>query len=124
MNNFMIVFNKLTTAGTIRISVIVTVLLVALIVWFVATRIRKRRNSKIQNASLTVEELEDHAKRMALGHSVSSKGNILNWPMTRMNDNYGFILSVYKNLNEDILQKRSVPPAAEWLLDNFYVIEE
>src|SRR5665647_3277966 len=39
-------------------------------------------------------------------------------------DSYSFILSVYKGLNNDVMQKRSVPPAAEWLLDNFYVIEE
>jgi len=73
---------------------------------------------------LTVEELEQHAKRSALMHTVTSKKNRPYWPMRRINDNYSFILSLYKNLNEDIQHKRAVPPAAEWVLDNFYVIEE
>ena len=87
-------------------------------------RARNNRKINIRYASLTVEELEDHARRMALEHYVSPKRNILNWPIPRMNDNYNFIISVYKSLNEDIKQKRAVPTAAEWLLDNFYVIEE
>jgi cellobiose phosphorylase len=98
--------------------------LVVLLLWFVIFRVRKKRNINISDASLTVEELADYARRMALEHSVSSKRNILNWPMTWMNDNYSFILQVYKGLNDDVIQKRTVPPAAEWLLDNFYTIEE
>ena len=59
------------------------------------------------NATLTVEELEEHAKRAALTHTVTLKRNILNWPLTRVNENYGFIKSLYKDLNEDIRQKKS-----------------
>ena len=100
------------------------VLLLVLLLRFVLHRVRKNRNISIRDASLTVEELEDHARRTALEHYVSSKRNILNWPLSRMNDNYSYILFVYKGLNDDAMQKRTVPPAAEWLLDNFYVIEE
>lgn len=75
-------------------------------------------------ATLTVEELEIHAKRAALTHTVTFKKNILNWPLTRVNDNYSYIKALYKDLNEDISHKRAVPPAAEWILDNYYVIEE
>jgi cyclic beta-1,2-glucan synthetase len=100
------------------------VLLLVLLLRLVLHRVRKNRNINIRDASLTVEELEDHARRTALEHYVSSKRNMLNWPLSRMNDNYSFILLVYKGLNDDIMQKRTVPPAAEWLLDNFYVIEE
>ncbi len=99
-------------------------LLLVLLLWFVLFRVRKNRNLNILDASLTVEELENHARKLALEHSVSSKRNILNWPLSRMNDNYNFILQVYRDLNDDIMHKRAVPPAAEWLLDNFYVIEE
>ncbi|NDL66131.1 glycosyl transferase [Clostridiales bacterium F-3ap] len=99
-------------------------LLSVLAVWFVWRKVRINRNIHIRDASLTVEELEDHARRISLDHAVSRKRNILNWPLTRMNDNYVQILLVYKGLNEDIQRKRSVPPAAEWLLDNFYVVEE
>jgi len=87
-------------------------------------RLRKNRQINVLNAVLTVEELEQHAKRTALAHTVTSKKNRLYWPMRRINDNYSFILSLYKNLNDDVQHKRAVPPAAEWVLDNFYVIEE
>ncbi len=85
---------------------------------------RKRKNINIRNASLTVEELESHARRMAIDHSVSLKKSLHNWPIKRLNENYAMILDLYKELNKDTLLKKSVPPSAEWLLDNFYVIEE
>ncbi len=92
--------------------------------WVLLNRVHRNRISSIRNASLTVEELEDHARRMAMEHSVSSKRTRLKWPMGRLNENYTFIRSVYKDLNDDAVNKRTVPPAAEWLLDNFYVVEE
>ncbi|NTW72830.1 MAG: glycosyl transferase, partial [Eubacteriaceae bacterium] len=104
--------------------VIGIVLTLILILWFTFNRYQKNRNTSIREASLTVEELEDHARKIAIGHAVSSKRNILDWPVARMNDNFNFILQVYKGLNKDVMEKRSVPPAAEWLLDNFYIIEE
>jgi len=110
--------------GIVSVAQALGVLLLTLVMWYVISRVRRNRDRTIRNASLTVEELESHAKKTAIEHTVSSKKNRLNWPMVRMNDNYGYILSVYKKLNDDLNQKRSVPPAAEWLLDNFYVIEE
>jgi len=97
---------------------------IALSLWIVLIRLRKIRKLNIHDASLTSEELDDHAKKIALEHSVSPKKSLLNWPVPRMNDNYDFILSVYKGLNEDIQKKRTLHASAEWLLDNFYIIEE
>ena len=70
------------------------------------------------------EELVEHGKKVAIEHSVSKKQNFLNWPVPRMNENYAYIKSVYKDLNDDVQKKGTVPPAAEWLLDNFYIIED
>lgn len=116
----------LLTSRAVMISIaeVFAILLLILLIWYVIKRVRRNRDSTIRNASLTVEELENHAKKTAIEHAVSSKKNILNWPMVRMNDNYSYILAVYKKLNDDLNQNRSVPPAAEWLLDNFYIVEE
>ncbi len=103
----------------IILGILVLVATVTLILNF-----RKRKSINIRNASLTVEELESHARRMAIDHSVSLKKNLHNWPIKRLNENYAMILNLYKELNKDTLLKKSVPPSAEWLLDNFYVIEE
>lgn len=101
----------------------IALLLVAILI-FVLLRIRKNRNFHMRGTSLSGEVLEDYARTIAIEHSVSSKKNLKNWPIARMNDDYNLIRNVCKSLNEDVLQKRTVPPAAEWLLDNFYIIEE
>lgn len=85
---------------------------------------RKNKNIQIRGASLSEEVLEDHARTIAREHSASVNLSSSSWPLARMNDNYSVILSVCKSLNEDAAQKRTVPPAAEWLLDNFYIVEE
>lgn len=102
-----------------------TILVFALIlIAFAIIKIRKSRKINMLNTSLTVEELELHAKRAAISHAVISQKNTWNWPINRVNDNYDFIKTLYNDLNEDIRHKRSVPAAAEWILDNYYVIEE
>lgn len=108
-------------------SFMIEIIMGSLVLVAVATLIlnfRKRKNINIRNASLTVEELESHARRMAIDHSVSLKKSLHNWPIKRLNDNYAMILNLYRELNKDTLLKKSVPPSAEWLLDNFYIIEE
>jgi len=97
---------------------------IVLICFIILIKFRNHRKLNSQDALLSSEELEDHAKKTAIEHLISNRQNFLNWPVPRMNENYASILSVYKELNEDIQKKYSVPPAAEWLLDNFYIIEE
>jgi len=97
---------------------------VILFLWIVLAKSRKYRILSVRDASLSSEELEDHARMTAIKHTISNKRNNLNWPVPRMNENYASILSVYQELNEEIQKKRIVPSTAEWLLDNFYIIEE
>ncbi len=98
--------------------------LFAFIFWISVYRRKDMALLKIHDASLTCEELEEHAKEIAFEHIVSKKPGIIKWPVIRMNENYAFIANSYKILNEDVRKKCSIPPAAEWLLDNFYIIEE
>jgi len=87
-------------------------------------RFWKNQSVHIRDMSLTDEELEDHARNLSLEHDVTSKNYRLSWPVPRMNDNANYIRQVYKDLNEDLAEKRALPPASDWLLDNYYVIEE
>ncbi len=102
----------------------VVIILVGFLGTFYYLRIRKNRDLNVRFSTSSVEELEKRAKRMAQDHTITVKPNVLKWPITQMNENYEVILSLYKDLNEDVSLKRAIPPAAEWLLDNFYVIEE
>src|SRR5674476_575841 len=90
---------RLLIEGAVLIASIV------LFLWIILIKSRNDRKLNMRDALLSSEELEDHAKKNAIEHSVSSKQNFLNWPVPRMNDNYDFILSVYKGMNEDIRKK-------------------
>lgn len=114
MNAYVRLF--LDSAGLITIIV--------LVLWLILSKTRRTRELHMRDVSLSSEELEDHAKKTAIEHAVTNRKNRQNWPVPRMNESYDFILSVYKGLNEDIQKKKNVPPAAEWLLDNFYLLEE
>jgi len=98
--------------------------LTALFLWYILKKSVGSRQRPMHEVFLSGGELEAHAKQTALAHAVSVGKNSLNWPLPRMNSQYDSIVSVYKGLNEDIRRKRIVPPAAEWLLDNFYILEE
>jgi len=91
--------------------------------WLIASK-SKEEKIKIRDASLSSDELEAHAVEIAYDHAVSKRLNLFNWPVPRMNENYRYILSTYKALNEDMQKGIGTTPAAEWLLDNFYIIEE
>lgn len=95
--------------------------------FFILYRIRYRKDNhavQSKDALLTPEELEKHVREVAKTHIASRNTGESNCLVDRMDRNFDIISSVYLMLNEDVKRKRPVPPAAEWLLDNFYIIEE
>ena len=85
---------------------------------------RKNRCVEIKDTILAPEELEKHAIELARSHPVGKTARGLQWLIRRMNDNFSLISEVFKALNEDVKAFFPTAPAAEWLLDNFYIIEE
>jgi len=73
---------------------------------------------------LTPEELKKYAEQIARNHPVGKSARSFHWLIRKLNENYAFIKSVYKTHNADVGDSSPVAPAAEWLLDNFYIIEE
>ena len=41
-----------------------------------------------------------------------------------MEENFKFITQVYETLNKHLKLGINIHPAGEWLLDNYYIIEE
>jgi len=78
----------------------------------------------VRGTILAEEELQKHAIELARNHPVAKSSKSLQWLVRRLNDNYSFIAGVYKALNLDTRESFPTAPAAEWLLDNFYIIEE
>jgi len=103
--------------------VIISILLLLLIKMIFSSN-GKKRDFEIDDAYLGLEELKEHAIGIARNHYVKKSLRISNWLILRMNKNYNTILEAYKTLNDDVQNGFPVPSAAEWLLDNFYVIEE
>ena len=85
---------------------------------------RKYQKLNIEGAILDEEQLEKHLEKMAMQHTLKVKSNKSTYPIPQMLENYYTIKTVYNLLNEHIKLKINIHPAGEWILDNFYIIEE
>lgn len=71
----------------------------------------------------TEEQLEKYAIALAEKHILLSKNSSENL-LKRLDENEKILLEVHENLTEAVKSNTRIVPAAEWLLDNFYLIEE
>ena len=108
--------------------IIVAVFIIAMITIIVfRLELKKLRNIysfRMKKVPLNEQEIEMHVKDLADEHSNFMTNNIPNWPVPRLAENYNFILSVYNDLSSDIQLNEQFSPVSEWLLDNFYFVEE
>lgn len=84
-------------------------------------------NSRILNikgAVLDRYQLENYLEKVASDHILTSKSDKSTYPVPRLIENFKFITKTYEILNEDLKIGISIHPAGEWLLDNYYIIEE
>ena len=79
---------------------------------------------KINGTILGKEQLENHLQKIATNHNISTKSQKDTYPVPHMLENFKVIEQVYNLLNEHLKLQISIHPAGEWLLDNFYIIEE
>src|SRR5687768_100327 len=71
----------------------------------------------------SVERLEQYAQTLAAEHkTVTKKGRAQLLP--RLEDNGRKLIAAYRSLVESIRNGRAISPAAEWLVDNFHIVEE
>jgi cellobiose phosphorylase len=69
------------------------------------------------------DQMEQHGKTLAGSHQVGS-GRRPDRLLTRLAENEGVLIEVRNLLLEPVEASRRMTPAGEWLLDNFYLIEE
>ncbi len=72
----------------------------------------------------SVERLEQHARTLAAAQHVTDTphGGRAVWP--RIAENGRVLLAAYRLLARAIKDERSITPAAEWLVDNFHIVDE
>jgi cyclic beta-1,2-glucan glucanotransferase len=73
---------------------------------------------------LNIERLEEQARALAARHTLARKTRRgAAGFLSRLDDNARVLRLTYRALAEDVHRGEAVPPAAEWLLDNFHLIE-
>ena len=78
----------------------------------------------INGAVIESKDLEKHLEKIASNHIIKQKSDKITYPIPRMIENYQAIKEVYDLLNEHLKLNIVIHPAGEWLLDNFYILEE
>ena len=85
---------------------------------------RENNILKIKGTILEKGQLESHLQKIAIGHNIMQKSDVDTYPIPRLLENFETIEEVYNLLNEHLKLGITIHPAGEWLLDNFYVIDE
>src|SRR6478752_7776413 len=67
--------------------------------------------------------MDQHAQALAGSHVVSSARSAEQL-LSRLTENEDVLIAAHSLLAEAIKDSRRITPAGEWLLDNFYLIEE
>lgn len=78
----------------------------------------------IREELFSVERLEQYATELAAEHEVSPKPGRGRRLLPRLEENGRKLIAVYRALADAIRSELTVSPAAEWLVDNFHIVEE
>jgi cyclic beta-1,2-glucan synthetase len=77
----------------------------------------------IREELFSVERLEAHARSLAIAQTIASRG-ARGLPLAaRLADNGAVLLSAYREIVKATDEGRATTPAAEWLIDNYHLIE-
>jgi cyclic beta-1,2-glucan synthetase len=71
-----------------------------------------------------VERLEEHAESLAAAQRTTDKPSRGRQLLPRVRENGRVLVAAYRNIVEAVQSKREIAPAEEWLLDNFFVVDE
>ena len=67
--------------------------------------------------------LKEYLAKLAADSIIKDKSDIETYPIPRVLDNFEYISLVYTLLNQHVKLGIPIHPAGEWLLDNYYLIE-
>ncbi len=103
------------------VIILLTAIFTTLVIW-----INKHNHFEfqIEDVVLCSDELERHAEELAKAQVTVKNRKSIKKVSRRIEAKFQSILKTYENLNSDSAASFPIPPAAEWLLDNFYIIEE
>src|SRR5208337_4560476 len=71
----------------------------------------------------SANQMEQHGKTLAGWHKLST-GPVPDQLLPRLAENERVLSDACNLLTATVKDKRRIPPAGEWLLDNFYLLED
>ena len=86
--------------------------------------LEKGPDEPIRAELFSIERLEQHAESLARAQSVTHKHSRGRMILARVKENGRVLRAAHRNITQTIREERSITPAAEWLVDNFYIVEE
>jgi len=89
-----------------------------------AAAIRGDPEEPIRSELFSVERLEQHAESLAVAQRVAVGARSGHQLTARLRDNGRVLLAAYRTIAVAIREERYIPPAAEWLVDNFHIAED
>jgi cyclic beta-1,2-glucan synthetase len=78
----------------------------------------------IRSELFSVERLEQHAESLAANQAVHEKPISGRSLVARLRENEAVLLEVYGSIANAADEGRPISPAAEWLLDNYHLVEQ
>ncbi|MFA6843092.1 MAG: glucoamylase family protein, partial [Bacilli bacterium] len=78
----------------------------------------------LRSELFSVEQMQYHSRILAETHRVNQNRSHNDKLLARLVDNESVLNEIRGELSEAAAEKRRIFPAADWLLDNFYLIEE
>ena len=72
----------------------------------------------------SVERFEQHAESLAAAHRVTTTPRTGHRLLRRVLDNGRVLLESYRTIAAEVRQGRAIEPAAEWLVDNYHIVDE
>src|SRR5437667_9273919 len=78
----------------------------------------------IREELYSIERLEQYAAFLATEHEIAQQPRRVNLLLPRLEENSRKLIEAYRALAESIRREHVISPAAEWLVDNFHIVEE
>src|SRR6202045_1857525 len=72
----------------------------------------------------SLERLEQHAESLAAAQAITNEPSRGRPLIPRVIDNGRVLLDTYRSIAREIHKEHAITPAAEWLVDNFHIVDE
>jgi cyclic beta-1,2-glucan synthetase len=83
-----------------------------------------KNREPIRQELFSVERLEQHARSLAVAQKATSKSS-KGLPLAgQLAGNARVLLNAYRSIAEEVADGRAITPAAEWLIDNYHLVEK